>query len=449
MESTSLAYNANLSTYSFPPEYGLDAHTAYSQSRPRTHLDNVYVPSAYKQNVRSSYTSSAPITVGSSGTGIQSLDQATSSNSTVPLLFQAPPWFLEATQHVPQTLPTSNLPRRRESSRSCINEKAQHDYGTFPHPISFLPRADPPPSTQVPIQTQNQNQAYSYGNPAPDIRGGIVPLSSVIPADPLKFTMPAGLDPGGMMPNGVAGVQLGGNHVGGFTGMMNMTSGMRGGGCLEMARGLEQAWVGERGGRKASGSMASQRGVGTTGRGTFRRHSTRGPPRAAVHYEESVQATSRPVDQHRYTHTAPLPTLQQPEKRYQPYPIRNAYVDRSTMTEPISRPPALSSLAQVEPNIPIEPIAAPVSTPAPVASAQALHEINFDMDTDLNLDFDLGDLAGIDDLFSRTIVPMNAAMHGNPNPLPEPIGAEIKDNRKSASARLTRTLVGFMSRVEL
>jgi hypothetical protein len=119
------------------------------------------------------------------------------------------------------------------------------------------------------------------------------------------------------------------------------------------------------------------------------------------------------------------------------------------MTEPISRPPALSSLAQVEPNIPIEPIAAPVSTPAPVAPAQALHEINFDMDTDLNLDFDLGDLAGIDDLFSRTIVPMNAAMHGNPNPLPEPIGAEIKDNRKSAGARLTRTLVSFMSRDEL
>jgi hypothetical protein len=119
------------------------------------------------------------------------------------------------------------------------------------------------------------------------------------------------------------------------------------------------------------------------------------------------------------------------------------------MTEPIPRQPTLNSLAQVEPNIPIEPIAAPVSTPAPAAPEQGLHEINFDMDTDLNLDLDFGDLTGIDDLFSRTIVPMNAAMHGNPNPLPEPIGAEIKDNRKSASARLTRTLVGFMSRVEL
>lgn len=119
------------------------------------------------------------------------------------------------------------------------------------------------------------------------------------------------------------------------------------------------------------------------------------------------------------------------------------------MTEPIPRPPALNSLAQVEPNVPIESIAPPVSTPAPVAPTQALHEINFDMDTELNLDFDLGDLTGIDDLFSRTIVPMNAAMHGNPNPLPEPIGAEIKDNRKSASARLTRTLVSLVSRVEL
>lgn len=64
--------------------------------------------------------------------------------------------------------------------------------------------------------------------------------------------------------------------------------------------------------------------------------------------------------------------------------------------------------------------------PQPLARASTMPEINFDVDTDLDLYFDFGDLAGIDELFNRTIVPMNAIMHGNPNPLPAPIGAEVQ-----------------------
>ena len=391
MEITSLSSSSG---------HNLDLHTVLAQAQSQSHATippgaSVYVPDAYRQNVRSAYTTPA--------SGIQPIDQALGyissasacSGGTAPSLLLQPPHWLVQPQSMAQPIHAPIQLRRRQttrptSTRPTYRYTTLHKSNSFPYPITFLLSH---PQTHEP-------QTYS------DNCGGIVSIESAVPENPYRFTLPSGLDLGG--------------HFGGGTSVdhyipWNSALTAQGGSTTvawSSAQGLGQAWVADKTKHgRARGSHLDRQTARNAQRTTSQSEQIR-QQRAQPCQQEQIQQSQS----YRYRHTAPLPTLQQPQ-RYQPYPVRNACsTTPSTYIDPAPTNEAVFAVEQSEHTIPIENNGADETT---------LPEINFEMDAEVDLEYDIGELSGIDELLNRTIVPMNAAMHDNPNPLPAPIGAEI------------------------